>query len=128
MRLSESLEDYLETILVLRCKKGTENVRSIDIVRHMNYSKPSVSNAVKALREKGCLEMDQEGFLHLTEMGDTLANQVYERHLFLSKVLTAVGVAEDIAVKDACRMEHYISDESFEKIKRAWDHATVEIP
>lgn len=128
MRLSESLEDYLETILVLQCKKGAENVRSIDIARHMNYSKPSVSNAVKALRNKGCLEMDQGGFLHLTETGNTLAARVYERHLFLSKVLIVAGVSEDIAVKDACRIEHYISDESFEKIKSTWNHAAVEIP
>lgn len=120
MELSESMEDYLEAVLIVRCQNGEDNVRSIDIASYLNVSKPSVSHAVKLLCQKGYLEMDRDNFLHLTSMGADLAEKVYERHRFFSVLLTAIGVSEKVAVKDACRIEHYISKETFEKIRAIW--------
>lgn len=116
MDLGESLEDYLEAILVLSMKNGDHNVRSIDIARMLNFSKPSVCSAVKALCKKELLEKDTAGFLHLTKQGKILATKVYERHRFLADRLVDLGVSRATAEKDACRMEHYLSEESYVKI------------
>lgn len=117
-RADESLEDYLETILKLQQTKG--NVRSIDIANELNFSKPSVSVAMKNLREKGYIQMADNGFITFTESGRQRAELVLERHTVLSQWLIGMGVPEDIALKDACRIEHDLSEESFEAIKRAY--------
>ena len=116
MKLQESGEMYLETILVLSEK--SRYVRSIDIAEHMNYSKPSVSRAMKTLRENGYLEVDGNGFITLTETGLSVAEKIYERHHILSQALVTLGVPADVAVEDACRIEHVISDKSFQAIKK----------
>ena len=112
MKMQESPEDYLEAILVLSRELG--NVRSIDVANYLEYSKPSVSVAMKRLRENGFVTLDEHGNLILTGSGLSIALKIYERHL----VISSIGVDEEIAKKDACRMEHVISDESFEKIKQ----------
>ena len=114
MKIQESAENYLEAILVLKNEKG--KVRSIDIVHHMNFSKPSVSVAMKNLRENGFIHME-DGFITLTEKGLEIAQTMYERHTVLSHWLISLGVDEKIAVEDACRMEHTMSPESFTAIK-----------
>ena len=116
MRLQESGEMYLESIYVLSKKLG--GVRSIDISEYMGYSKPSVSRAVNLLKSGGYITVDQDNHITLTEMGLEIAEKIYNRHIVLSKMLVALGVPEDIAAEDACRMEHTISDESFEAIRR----------
>lgn len=108
-------EDYLERILILQNEEGM--VRSIDLSRHMGVTKPSVSNAVKFLREGGFLTMDEGGFLHLTDIGREIAEKIFERHRLLSAGLVKLGVDPVQAEQDACRIEHVISDESFEKLK-----------
>ncbi len=115
MKMQESPEDYLETILILSRKLG--NVRSIDVANYLGYSKPSISVAMKRLRENGYVAQDDHGYLILTGSGLSIALKIYERHLVLSQFLISIGVNEETALKDACRMEHVISDESFEKIK-----------
>ena len=115
MKIQESAENYLETILVLRRRNG--HVRSIDIVNEMEFSKPSVSVAMKNLRENGYVEMDREGFLTLTEKGKSIAEMIYERHTLISKWLVSMGVDPKVAAEDACRMEHVISAETFEALK-----------
>lgn len=115
MAMQESGEMYLETIYVLSQKSST--VRSIDVAEEMGYSKPSVSRAVGLLKKDGLLEMDTLGHLKLTEAGEETAKRIYERHTVLSKLLMNLGVDEETATEDACRMEHYISDRSFEAIK-----------
>lgn len=115
MKIQESAENYLETILILHNKNGS--VRSIDIVKELNFSKPSVSVAMKKLRENGYIEMDAKDFITLTEKGLAIAEKMYERHVLLSNCLMALGVDKDIAVEDACRIEHVISQQSFDKIK-----------
>ena len=115
MKLYESAEDYLETILILRLTKGY--VRSVDIAAERGYTKPSVSRAMKNLRQEGYILMDEKGFITLTEKGEEIAQSVYERHRFFSDLLISLGVDEKTAINDACRMEHTISPESFEKIK-----------
>ncbi len=117
-RADESLEDYLETILMLQKKNGC--VRSIDIANEMNFTKPSVSIAMKNLREKGYILMADNGFITLTEVGRQRAESVLERHTILSDWLISIGVREDIALEDACRVEHDLSEESFDAIKRAY--------
>ena len=117
-RADESLEDYLETILMLQKKNGC--VRSIDIANEMNFTKPSVSIAMKNLREKGYILMADNGFITLTEAGRQRAESVLERHTILSDWLISIGVREDIALEDACRVEHDLSKESFDAIKRAY--------
>lgn len=112
---NESIEDYLETILSLQKKLG--QVRSIDIANEMNFSKPSVSVAMKNLREKGFITVDANGFILLTESGKTQAEEVLEKHTILSNWLISLGVDKEIAMEDACRMEHDISKESFQAIK-----------
>lgn len=116
MKMQESPEDYLEAILVLSRERG--NVRSIDVANYMGYSKPSISVAMKRLRENGYVTVDDHGCLILTGSGLSIALKIYERHLVISQFLISIGVDEDTAKKDACRMEHVISDESFEKIKQ----------
>ena len=116
MKLQESGENYLETILILQHKKG--NVRSIDIVNELDYAKPSVSVAMKNLRENGYILMDASGFITLTEKGRVIADTMYERHTMISDWLVTLGVNRETAVEDACRIEHVISAESFEAIKR----------
>ena len=117
MKLHASGEDYLETILVLQKKLGM--VRSVDVARHMEVSKPSVCHAVATLRDGGFLMMDEDHFLHLTEVGREVAEKIYERHCFFTEQLIAAGVDPKTAEADACRIEHTISQDSFEKIRRA---------
>ena len=115
MTLQESGEMYLETILILS-KRG--DVRSIDVSEYMGYSKPSVSRAVGLLKSGGYLTMEENGFLHLTEQGRARAEKVYERHQILSAGLRLLGISEKTAADDACRIEHVISDETFDAIKQ----------
>lgn len=115
MNIKASAEDYLESILVLKNKLG--NVRSIDIVNYFDYSKPSISVAMKHLREDMYIEMDQKGYITLTEKGKVIAEKMFERHTLLTDWLISIGVDEKTAAEDACRIEHVISEESFEAIK-----------
>ena len=117
MKLHASGEDYLETILVLQKKLGM--VRSVDVARHMGVSKPSVCHAVAILRDGGFLCMDEDHFLHLTEVGREVAEKIYERHCFFTEQLIRAGVDPETAEADACRMEHVISGESFDKLKQS---------
>ena len=112
----ESVEDYLEAILIL--SKQKPQVRSIDVANELGYSKPSVSVAMKNLRQKGYVNVSEEGYLSLTGEGQKLASTVYERHSVISGWLIRLGVSPEIAVEDACRMEHDISEESFAAIKK----------
>ena len=115
MQIRESAEDYLEAILILKGENG--NVRAIDIAHHLGFSRPSVSIAMKNLRENGYITVSSAGFITLTEKGHEIADMIYERHTFLSGWLTALGIDEKTAAQDACRMEHVISPESFAAIK-----------
>ena len=117
MKLHASGEDYLETILVLQKKRSM--VRSVDVARHMEVSKPSVCHAVATLRDGGFLTMDEDHFLHLTDVGREVAERTYERHCFFTEHLIAAGVDPKTAEADACRIEHIISDESFDRLKEA---------
>ena len=117
MKLHSAGEDYLEAVLVLQKKIGL--VRSVDVARHMGVSKPSVCHAVATLRDGGYLTMDEDHFLHLTDIGREVAEKIYERHCFFSEQLIAAGVDLETAETDACRIEHVISAESFEKMKAA---------
>ena len=116
MGIHESGEMYLESIHVLLEKKGS--VRSVDVSEYMGYSKPSVSRAMGVLRRDGYISVDKNGYITLTEAGLCLANKIYERHTLLSNMLERIGVSKETAAEDACRLEHAISDESFEAIKR----------
>lgn len=113
---NESSENYLETILLL--SKRLPVVRSVDIANELDFKKPSVSIAMKNLREKDLITVSEQGFIYLTESGREIAEMIYERHLLISSWLTKLGVPEDIAVQDACRIEHVISRESFEAVKK----------
>ena len=115
MSIHESGEMYLQTIHVLLKKNG--NCRSIDISEHMGYSKPSVSRAVGVLKKNGYILVDRDGFITLTQAGLELSEKIYERHTILSKLLVLLGVDPAVAAEDACRLEHAISDETFEAIK-----------
>ena len=117
MKLHASGEDYLETILLLQKKLGM--VRSVDVARHMEVSKPSVCHAVATLRDGGFLTMDEDHFLHLTDVGREVAEKIYKRHCFFTEQLIAAGVDPKTAEADACRIEHIISDESFDRLKEA---------
>ncbi|HIT31564.1 MAG TPA: metal-dependent transcriptional regulator [Candidatus Enterenecus stercoripullorum] len=117
MKLHASGEDYLEAVLVLQKQKGM--VRSVDIARHMDVSKPSVCHAVATLKDGGFLTMDDGFFLHLTNIGREVAEQIYEKHRFFTERLIAAGVDPETAEADACRIEHVISDESFQCLKSA---------
>ena len=116
MKIQESAENYLETIYVLKKKNGS--VRSIDVANELSFSKASVSIAMKGFREEGYITVDEDGTLNLTEKGLEIAIRVYERHEILAKALMALGVDEETAYEDACRIEHVISAESFAAIKK----------
>ena len=115
MALQESGEMYLETILIL--SKEKENVRSIDVSEYMGYSKPSVSRAVGLLKEGGLITVEKEGYIRLTDKGRTLAEKILERHTILTELLVRMGISREVASNDACRIEHVISDETFEAIR-----------
>ena len=117
MKLHASGEDYLEAILVLQRQKGM--VRSVDVARHLEVTKPSVCNAVATLWDGGFLTMDEDYSLHLTDVGREVAEQIYEKHRFFTDRLIEAGVDPDTAERDACRIEHVISDESFRCLKAA---------
>ena len=116
MNIHESAENYLETILILHNRKGY--VRSIDIATELSFSKPSVSVAMKNLRQKEYIVMDEEGYIRLTETGRAIAEKTYERHIVLSKLLVSLGVPEETASADACKIEHVISDATFDALKQ----------
>lgn len=116
MALQESGEMYLETIYVLSLTSSA--VRSIDVAEYMGFSKPSVSRAIGLLKSEGLVKIDKDGYLKLTEAGTILSKRIYERHTVLSKLFLQLGVEEKIASEDACRIEHYISDETFSAIKK----------
>lgn len=115
MKLHASGEDYLEAILILQKKTGM--VRSVDLARHMGFSKPSISHAVGVLKDGGYLLVDGDGYLHLTDAGKAVAEKIYERHRFLKEMLTGLGVPQETAEEDACRIEHVISEVSFQSLK-----------
>ena len=115
MKIHASGEDYLEAILMLQKKSGM--VRFVDLARHMGFSKPSISHAVSVLKDGGFLTMDKDGFLHLTSIGWEVAEKIYERHRFFTEQLMAAGVDQETAEQDACRIEHAISDEAFQKLR-----------
>lgn len=115
MEIRESAEDYLEAIL--RLSRQGEGVRSIDVATMLGVSKPSVSHAMKLLREDGYIAMDRYGTITLLDKGAEIANNIYERHRVLSQMLESIGVSKEVALADACKMEHDISQETFEKIK-----------
>lgn len=114
--VNESAENYLETILIL--SKRLPVVRSVDIANELNYKKPSVSIAMKNLREKNHITVTDSGFIYLTDEGRAIAEMIYERHEFLTSFLMSIGVPEKIAARDACKIEHVISKESFEAMKQ----------
>ena len=116
MKIQESAENYLETILILKKRNGF--VRSVDIANELEYSKPSVSVAMKNLRENGYIETDADGEILLLDKGRKIAEKIYERHTLLADWLKTLGVSPETAAEDACRIEHVISEESFEAIKR----------
>ncbi len=118
MRIQESAEDYLENILIL--SESKEHVRSIDIVKKMNLSKPSVSVAMKKLRQNNLIIMDSDGYITLADEGRKIAEKIYERHVFISQWLEELGVQKDVAMSDACRIEHVLSDETFDAIKKKY--------
>lgn len=115
MKIYASGADYLEAVLVLQKKKVM--VRSVDLARHMGFSKPSISHAVGVLKNGGFLTVDEDGYFHLTEDGREVAEKIYERHQFFTEQLVAVGVDRETAERDACRIEHAISEEAFQKLK-----------
>ena len=115
MKILEAAENYLEIILIEKEKHG--HVRSIDICNALNYSKPTISVMMKQLRENGYIEMDQDGFITLTDKGSEIALKIYERHQLLAKMLISIGVEEGTAYHDACKMEHDLSESSFEMLK-----------
>ena len=117
MALHQSGEDYLEAILMLQKEKGM--VRSIDVAQHMGVSKPSVCHAVTTLKKGGFLTMDEDFSLHLTDVGREVAERTYEKHCFFTRLLVDAGVEPEMAERDACRMEHTISENSFQKLKKA---------
>ena len=116
MRLQESGEMYLETIYILSQKSNY--VHSIHIAEYMNLSKPSVSRAMARLKEGGYLTIDSDHHIHLTALGHKIASKLYERHTLMTKVLVSIGVSEEVAAQDACKMEHILSDETFDAIKK----------
>ena len=116
MRIQESGEMYLESIHVLLQKKSA--VRSVDVSEYMGYSKPSVSRAVGLLKNGGYILVDKDGYITLTQEGLAIANKIYQRHTLISNLLVQLGVAPEVAAEDACKIEHAISDESFEAIRK----------
>ncbi len=126
MEIHESAEDYLEMILMLRERLG--QVRSIDIASELGYSKPSVSIAMKKLRENSYITVDPDGLISLTDSGYAVASRIYDKHLTLTQYLISLGVNEETARLDACKIEHDISDESFLCIKRSFERLTGRSP
>lgn len=118
MKIQEAAENYLESILVLKNKDG--HVRSIDVVNHMNVSKPTVSVVMKQFRENGYISMDDDGYITLTEKGEEIAVRTYERHTVIAEILMKLGVDEGTAYSDSCKIEHAISETSFERIKECY--------
>ena len=118
MKIKESAEDYLESILALSRVKS--KVRSIDIVNRLKVTKPSVSVAMKKLRENGFITMDSDGYIFLTEEGKEIADKIYERHQFITQWLQDLGVSEEVATVDACKIEHVLSEETFRAIKNKY--------
>ncbi len=123
MEIHQSAEDYLETILILKERIG--QVRSIDIVNEMQFSKPSISVAMKKLRENGYIEMNRDGYIELTPSGYTIASNIYGRHKLLTNFFISLGVNEETAAADACKIEHDLSEETFERIR---EHALKNAP
>ena len=123
MALQESGEMYLETIYVLSLKSSA--VRGIDIGEYMGYSKPSVSRALGVLKDEGLVKKDSDGYIKLTEAGKILAKRIYERHTVLTRALISLGVDEKTAAEDACRIEHYISDTTFDAVKKHVEEHTL---
>ena len=123
MQIRESAENYLETILMIQKEKGS--VRSIDVARHLDYSKPSVSRAMALLKGSGYVVIDPDGLIHLTDSGLEIAERIYERHDLFTRWLVMLGVDPEVAAADACKIEHDISAESFGKIK---EHILEEHP
>lgn len=119
MKIHESAENYLEAILMIQKEKGS--VRSIDVAHKLSFSKPSVSRAVSLLRENGYINMGRDGLLELTDEGRAIAESMYERHTFISRLLMSLGIPEEIAIEDACRIEHDISAITFQKLKEYFD-------
>ncbi len=115
MKVLESAENYLETILIL--KKTSGEVKAVDIANHLGYSKPSISTALKQLRQSGYITVGGSGYIALTKTGLEIANEIYLRHTVLTNFLVSLGVSPETAREDACKIEHYLSAESFEKIK-----------
>ena len=115
MKIHASGEDYLEAVLILQKKQGM--VRFVDLARHMGFSKPCISHAVGVLKNGGFLTVDDDGFLHLTAIGLGITEKIYERHLFFTEQLVAAGVDLETAEQEACRMEHAISEDSFQRLK-----------
>ena len=118
MAIKKSAEDYLETMLILKEQKGY--IRSIDIAEHLGVTKPSVSYATKHLRESGHITMERDGMITLTPTGMSVAAKIYERHKIFSDLLIYLGVDPDTAMKDACEIEHDVSDETFDRIRETW--------
>ncbi|MBO5504533.1 MAG: metal-dependent transcriptional regulator [Lachnospiraceae bacterium] len=119
MVLHESAEDYLEKILMLTQRNG--QVRSIDIATEMGYSKPSISIAMKKLRESGYIEMSEVGLITLTESGSEVAHRIYQRHQLLTNILVAIGIDEEEAMEEACKIEHDISEETYRKLNAYYE-------
>ncbi|MEY8543293.1 metal-dependent transcriptional regulator [Dubosiella newyorkensis] len=117
--LGESLEDYLEAILVL--SNQLAQVRSVDVASYLGFSKPSVSHAVKIMNEQGLIQLDKNKCLYLSEHGEEVAKRTYRRHVFFSEMLQQIGVPKEIAQEDACRIEHVISEETFEAIQKYYE-------
>lgn len=116
MTITQSVADYLEAIMMLQKEKV--HVRSVDIANHFGYSRPTVSQTLKSFRSKGYVEVDEDGFVSLTELGKEIAQSTYEKHVVLTGLLKAIGVSEETAKEDACKLEHDISEETFEAIKK----------
>ena len=124
MSLKESGEMYLESIYVL--KQSKQSVRSIDVAEYMNFTKPSVSRAIGLLKKQGYIVVDKDGYISFTDDGEKIAGKIYERHTVLTNVLKAIGIDEKTAAEDACRIEHDISPETFECLKRHVSQNTSE--
>lgn len=119
MKLGTALENYLKAILILQKKKGRQGIRSVDVAELLNVSKPSVSHAIKVLRQNGYVTMDSQYCLTLTETGYDTATKIYSHYLFFVEQLVKAGIGREVAEKEACRMEHCISEESFQKLKES---------
>ncbi|MFA5586421.1 MAG: metal-dependent transcriptional regulator [Saccharofermentanales bacterium] len=119
MSVGETIENYLETLHILLQEQ--EDVRSVDLANAMNFSKPTISVMMKQLREKGLIKVDTNGFLSLTKKGRAIAERVYERHVYLTDLLIRLGVEEETAAEDACKIEHVISQETFDSIKKHFE-------